>query len=207
MVQIKQTYFIKILMIGDSDVGKTSLVHCLIEEKFGEKPTSTIGVDFKSKFIKLKDNFIKLQIWDTAGLERFRTLTKSYYKIANGIILVFDVGNADSFNNIKIWMDQIINNCNENVSLALVGNKIDLEDRKVSSNIASKFAKDNNMKYYETSSMKIKNVENLFFSIAIDIINQINNTETLDSKNYERIILQKSTTIISAPSKNKNCCE
>lgn len=212
MVQLAQSYhyYLKYLMIGDSDVGKTSLLHSFIEEKYEEKHFSTIGVDFKHKIIKNKDKIVKLQIWDTAGQERFRTLTKSYYKIAHGIILIYDVTNPESFENIKCWMDQIKNNSGDNVIKILVGNKIDMkEKRKIPYAVGEQFAKENNIKFFETSSKEYINIREIFFTLTDDVMTKANKSN-IDNGNYEKIILQKSSTIrnesMSSNVKSESCC-
>lgn len=212
MVQLAPSYhyYLKYLMIGDSDVGKTSLLHSFIEEKYEEKHFSTIGVDFKHKIIKNKDKIIKLQIWDTAGQERFRTLTKSYYKIAHGIILIYDVTNLESFENIKSWMDQIKNNSGDNVIKILVGNKIDMKDkRKIPYSVGEQFAKENNIKFFETSSKEYLNIQEIFFTLTDDVMTKANKFN-IDNGNYEKIILQKSSTIrnesMNSNIKRESCC-
>ena len=121
-----------------------------------------LGIDFKIKIINLEDKLIKLQIWDTAGQERFRTITKTYYKGANGIILTYDVTDENSFKNIRTWVKQIEQNAQSTVCKVLVGNKCDREDRKVTLEDGQKLSKEFNMIFFETSAKTYYNVSETF---------------------------------------------
>lgn len=121
----------KILVLGDSNVGKTCMVHRFCDERYYDTYISTIGVDFKQKIVNLDGIPIKLQIWDTAGQERFRTLTTAYYRGAMGILLLYDVTNLESFNNITYWLQNIEENASPFVTKLLVGNKCESTDRIV----------------------------------------------------------------------------
>ena len=131
-------YLFKILMIGNPFVGKSSIFTQYVDNSYSDLTFSTMGVDFKIKTLKINNKYIKLQLWDTAGQERFKTLTRSYYRGSHGIIIVFDITNRDSFNNIRNWLYEI-NNHSENICNILVGNKIDLADKR---EITYKEAKD-----------------------------------------------------------------
>lgn len=144
----------KILIIGDSGVGKTSILNRYASDMFNESFISTIGVDFKIKTMNIDGNNIKMQIWDTAGQERFRTITSSYYRGAHGIIVVFDVSDRESFLDVDIWMREIDNFCvNKKIQKILIGNKIDLE-RKVSYEEAHFLAMKYGITYLEVSAKK-----------------------------------------------------
>lgn len=134
-------YLFKLLLIGDSGVGKSCLLLRFADDTYTESYISTIGVDFKIRTIELDGKTIKLQIWDTAGQERFRTITSSYYRGAHGIIVVYDVTDLDSFNNVKQWLSEIDRYACDNVNKLLVGNKCDMSARKVVDyNTAKEFA-------------------------------------------------------------------
>lgn len=134
-------YLFKLLLIGDSGVGKSCLLLRFADDTYTESYISTIGVDFKIRTIELDGKTIKLQIWDTAGQERFRTITSSYYRGAHGIIVVYDVTDLDSFNNVKQWLHEIDRYACDNVNKLLVGNKCDMSARKVVDyNTAKEFA-------------------------------------------------------------------
>jgi len=125
-------YLFKLLLIGDSGVGKSCLLLRFSDDTYTDSYISTIGVDFKIRTIELDGKTIKLQIWDTAGQERFRTITSSYYRGAHGIIVVYDCTDLESFNNVKQWLEEIDRYACENVNKLLVGNKCDLTSKKSS---------------------------------------------------------------------------
>ncbi|EKX73173.1 Ras-related protein Rab1b small GTP-binding protein [Theileria equi strain WA] len=161
-------YLFKIIVIGDSGCGKSSLLLRFADNTYSESYMSTIGVDFKIKTVKIDNITIKLQIWDTAGQERFRTITSTYYRGAHGIICVYDVTNKLSFDHItETWLTDIERYATSNVSKLLIGNKIDLADnRVVTSEEAKQVAEAHNMNYIEASAKTDSNVEKAFLSIA-----------------------------------------
>merc|ERR1712166_916991 len=124
-------YLFKLLLIGDSGVGKSCLLLRFADDTYTETYISTIGVDFKIRTVEIDGKVIKLQIWDTAGQERFRTITSSYYRGAHGIIVVYDVTDEDSFTAVQRWLSEIDRYCHEHVNKMLVGNKCDLHQKKV----------------------------------------------------------------------------
>jgi len=167
-------YFFKILLIGDSGVGKSCLLLRFADDSWTDTHISTIGVDFKIKTLNIDGKTIKLQIWDTAGQERFRTITSSYYRGAQGIILVYDCTDQESFNNVKQWMGEIDRYACENVNKLLVGNKTDLVNEKVvDTNTAKAFADSMQIHFIETSAKNATNVEHCFFSMAREIKNRL----------------------------------
>ncbi|KAL7491056.1 hypothetical protein ACHAWT_000534 [Skeletonema menzelii] len=163
-------YLFKLLLIGDSGVGKSSLLLRFADDTYTESYISTIGVDFKIRTIELDGKTIKLQIWDTAGQERFRTITSSYYRGAHGIIVVYDVTDNESFNNVKQWLHEIDRYACENVNKLLVGNKCDLEGKRVVSTEQGKeFADGLGIEFLETSAKTSTNVEQAFLTMASQI--------------------------------------
>jgi small GTP-binding protein len=167
-------YLFKLLLIGDSGVGKSCLLHRFADQKFTESYISTIGVDFKIRTIELDGKTIKLQIWDTAGQERFRTITSSYYRGAHGIIIVYDVTDHDSFLNVKTWLSEIERYASDTVRRLLVGNKCDLTSKKVVDfEKAKDFAEKVEMPFLETSAKLSTNVENAFIRMAGEIKNTL----------------------------------
>ncbi|GMP50236.1 hypothetical protein CsSME_00016936 [Camellia sinensis var. sinensis] len=164
-------YLIKLLLIGDSGVGKSCLLLRFSDDSFTTSFITTIGIDFKLRTIELDGKRIKLQIWDTAGQERFRTITTAYYRGAMGILLVYDVTDESSFNNIKNWIKNIEQHASDNVNKILVGNKADMDESKraVPTSWGQALADEYGIKFFETSAKTNLNVEQVFFSIARDI--------------------------------------
>ena len=158
----KYDYLFKLLIIGESGVGKTCLLLRFTDDSFTANHLTTIGIDFKIKIINLENKLIKLQIWDTAGQERFRTITKTYYKGAHGIILTYDVTDQNSFKNIRNWIKQIEANAQTNVRKVLVGNKCDEEGKKL--------ADDFGMHFFETSAKTNQNVSEVFTFLTKEIL-------------------------------------
>jgi len=167
-------YQFKIILIGDMSVGKTSLVNRFMGFEFSENYTCTISADFKIKSLSIDPSTgAELTVWDTCGQEKYRSITRQYFKDAHGIVLVYDVHNDNSFNGLSSWLDEIKNNCNKDVSIVLVGNKIDLDDRKISKEQGNDFASKNGMMYVETSSKEGININSPFEKLAIEIIKKI----------------------------------
>uniref|UniRef100_A0A5S6QAG8 Ras-related protein Rab-8A n=1 Tax=Trichuris muris TaxID=70415 RepID=A0A5S6QAG8_TRIMR len=163
-------YLFKLLLIGDSGVGKTCLLFRFAEDSFSPSFISTIGIDFKIRTIELDGKKIKLQIWDTAGQERFRTITTAYYRGAMGILLVYDITNEKSFENIKNWVRNIEEHASTDVEKIILGNKCDMEkQRQVSKERGAQLAIEYGVKFMETSAKADLNVESAFFTLAQDI--------------------------------------
>lgn len=156
---------IKILIIGETAVGKSCLLLRFAEDKFNQDFLTTIGIDFKVRHVIIDDAKIKLQIWDTAGQEKFRTIAKGYFRGANGIIIVFDVTSRDTFNQCKTWMNSIKETMTEPVDIVLVGNKCDMT-RVITEEEAQTLANEMGVKYFETSAKTGQNVENTFMELA-----------------------------------------
>ena len=124
-------YIIKLLTLGDTTVGKSSIVLRFAENRFDDNQFATIGIDFKTKYIKYRDSSVKVLIWDTAGQEKFQNIAKQYYKGANGVLLIYDISKRKSFERVDFWLKELKeNNKIEDLFICLVGNKIDLEDKR-----------------------------------------------------------------------------
>ncbi|KAL4705601.1 hypothetical protein ACJJTC_012848 [Scirpophaga incertulas] len=163
-------YLFKLLLIGDSGVGKSCLLLRFADDTYTESYISTIGVDFKIRTVELDGKTIKLQIWDTAGQERFRTITSSYYRGAHGIIIVYDCTDQDSFSNVKQWLEEIDRYACDNVNKLLVGNKCDLTTKKVVDyTTANQYAEQLGIPFLETSAKNSTNVEQAFMTMAAEI--------------------------------------
>lgn len=170
MAASEYDYLFKLLLIGDSGVGKSCLLLRFADHTYTGSYISTIGVDFKIRTIDLDGKTIKLQIWDTAGQERFRTITSSYYRGAHGIIVVYDVTDQESFNNVKQWLNEIERYASQDVQKLLVGNKCDLVNKKaVTYEQAKAFAEKLEIPFLETSAKAATNVEKAFLTMAAEI--------------------------------------
>ena len=199
----------KILTIGESGVGKTSILRRYVQNKFEKHHLATIGIDYQTKTLKIKDKEIKLKIWDTAGQERYRNIANQVYKGADGVILVFDVTDEFSFTKISDWMEQINNNEKKNeIAIILIGNKCDLtEERMVSEEKGREKAESLSIQYYETSAASGKGINEAFLGLAEIILNNnklknnSSRTISLASKKAENIIENNEN-----KKKKKKCC-
>ncbi|CAM6089138.1 unnamed protein product [Calypogeia fissa] len=175
-------YLFKLLLIGDSGVGKSSLLLRFADDSYLETYISTIGVDFKIRTVELDGKTVKLQIWDTAGQERFRTITSSYYRGAHGIIVVYDVTDQESFNNVKQWLNEIDRYASEDVNKLIVGNKSDrANDKVVDSQTAKAFADEVGIPFLETSAKSAINVEQAFMTMAAEIKRRMASKPTMNA--------------------------
>lgn len=171
MVDPSHDHLFKLLIIGDSGVGKSCLMLRFTEDSFNEKQLATIGVDFKVKYVNENGKRIKLALWDTAGQERFRTLTSSYYRGAQGIIFVYDVSEPETFENIRQWIAEA-DSYNKNVIKMLVANKIDLpsHQRKVSTQQGEDFAIEMSMLFIECSAKTREGIQHAFQELVLKIL-------------------------------------
>jgi Ras-related protein Rab-1A len=160
-------FLFKVLIIGNSGVGKSCLLLRFADDIFSDNYISTIGVDFKIRKLELEDKSVKLQIWDTAGQERFRNITKSYYRASNGIIVVYDITDRESFNRVQQWMNDIDVHASLGVCRLLVGNKADLsQKREIKEEEGASLAHSYGIPFIETSAKDTCNVETLFRKMA-----------------------------------------
>jgi len=188
--QAEYDYLFKLLLIGDSGVGKSCLLLRFADDTYTESYISTIGVDFKIRTIELEGKTIKLQIWDTAGQERFRTITSSYYRGAHGIIVVYDITDAESFNNVKQWLSEIERFACEGVNKLLVGNKSDLvQKRAVSTEQAKQLADTLNIPFLETSAKNATNVEKAFLTMAAEIKSRVASQPSINATKKPNVVL------------------
>jgi Ras-related protein Rab-1A len=181
----------KIIIIGDSSVGKTNYLTQYVNGKFTEEYNSTVGIEFKDKIIYINNKRkIRLQIWDSSGQERFKSLTKNYFRSCYAALFIFDVTNRNSFNNIKNWLELYNEIADKNSEKILIGNKIDLENKTVRAEIAKEFAKKNHLKYFEISVKEKQNINSIFEDIAYSLENNNN---------------KKKKKILKKPSDKKSC--
>jgi len=195
-------HLFKLLIIGDSGVGKSSLLVRFADNTFSGSYITTIGVDFKIRTVIVDGEKVKLQIWDTAGQERFRTITSTYYRGTHGVIVVYDVTNGDSFANVKRWLHEIDQNC-EVVNRILVGNKNDTPDRKVVlTEDAQRFADQMGIQLFETSAKDNINVEQMFMSITKQVLrNKKETKERQAHQNNDLVDLNN-----HSKGKKRKCC-
>ena len=188
---------IKLLLIGNTYVGKTMIVQKFIDNSFSKSTVSTIGVDLQSKIIDINGKKVKYLIWDTAGEDRMKTMTYSYYRGCHVILVVYDVTERKSFQNVTTWVECIDKFAKSNVLRILVGNKTDLEDKRVvSTEEGKKLAEENGLKYYEISALKISGLHEMFEDIAKEYV------EIYEQKQYKNFQLKK----IQESKKKKKFC-
>ena len=205
-------YIFKIILIGNSGVGKSCIINRYTREVFEENYKCTIGVDFLMKTIEIDGKTVKLQIWDTAGQEKYRSMSASYYRGANVAFVVFDITNRDSFNSLPSWIEAYYRNGPETQkNIILIGNKKDLEnERVVTQDEAQQFSQTNNMIYFETSAREGENIEYVFKYAAEKLLEFYgNNDENLLKKqagdnNEEQEQNFKGLRIENT--EKKNCC-
>ena len=177
---------IKLLLIGNAYVGKTLIVQKFIDNSFSKSTVSTIGVDLQSKIIDINGKKVKYLIWDTAGEDRMKTMTYSYYRGCHVILVVYDVTERKSFQNVTTWVECIDKFAKSNVLKILVGNKTDLEDKRViTTEEGKKLAEENGLKYYEISALKITGLHEMFEDIAKEYV------EIYEQKQYKNFQLKK----------------
>ena len=171
-------YLLKFIVIGDSSVGKSNILLRYTQNEFNQEYQSTIGVEFGAKNIKINNKIYRIQIWDTAGQENFRSITRAYYKNSVCALVVYDITKRESFENVQSWIQDCRNQSPKTIIMVLVGNKNDLEnERDVSFDEGEQFAKNNNMIFYETSAKTGKNVNEIFE-------NTVNNISKKIEENY-----------------------
>lgn len=177
----------KIILVGNPSVGKTSIFHRFITEKYTTNYKATLTVEFKTKYVKIDNNlFVKLNIWDTCGSENFRSLTSQYYRKAHAIVLIFDLTDEKSFEDLKkIWLVDIKNHANENIEIIIVGNKLDLfEQRQVKESDVQDFCQKNKYNYIEASAKEGTNILKIFEELSFVL-----------SQKYENQIEEKDETL------------
>ncbi|EPB92377.1 GTP-binding protein [Mucor circinelloides] len=200
-------YLIKLLLIGDSGVGKSCLLLRFSDDSFTPSFITTIGIDFKIRTIELDGKRIKLQIWDTAGQERFRTITTAYYRGAMGILLVYDVTDDKSFGNVRNWFSNIEQHASEGVNKILIGNKCDMEDKRVvSAEQGQTLANELNIRFMETSAKANIGVEEAFFDLARDIKKRLIDTQQAQQTRQREEVKLESPAKNNGNNSSGGCC-
>ena len=193
----------KFIIIGSSGVGKTAILTRLVDHTFTGESQSTIGVEFIATDIDVDGKQVKLQIWDTAGQERFRAIAKAYFRSAIGVILVFDLTDRKSFDDLSQWLSDVHAHCDPNAVVMLIGNKSDLESsRKISESEAKSFAELHNLNYLETSARVGDNVELAFQTTAQNVLRTVANVKDLSKNNSATQLLTEENT---SRNKKDNC--
>lgn len=200
-------YIIKILTLGDTMVGKSSIVLRFSDDKFDDNIFSTIGIDFKTKYIKYKNSSVKVLIWDTAGQEKFKNIAKQYYRGANGVLLVYDISSRKSFERVDFWLKELKeNNRIDELFICLVANKIDLQDtREITTEEGEKFAKENKINFLEVSAKSGKNIKELFDKIINGSMQKVFAVNEKD-ENEDKVRLSSFLEKGDFKQKNKRCC-
>ena len=203
---IKEDYYdekVKIMIIGETKVGKTSLISRYCKGDFsGGEYLSTIGIDFQIKNLKINSKKIRLQIWDTAGEERFRNIAKNYFQSSDGFLVVYDISNIESFETLDYWIEEIKSNSQELSQVILVGNKCDIiDERKIKTDDGKAYAKKKNIKFFEVSAKEGTNVNQVFESLVKNILKCYSPSE-LYKKRGSRML----SVPIQAQHKKNNCC-
>ena len=201
---VKEDYKLKLVVVGDSGVGKTNLIKRFANNTFNSNSKATVGVEFLSKSFKINNTVFKIEIWDTAGQERYKSITAAYYKGAKGALVVYDITSKISFENIDKWMLEIKEKSSKDLKLMIIGNKSDLKDgRQVSNEEAMRKAKDTGIALMETSALDSTNVKEAFHDLLKEMYIELSAkiTQIEESLNENKEALQLETN-----DKKKGCC-
>ena len=204
MAEEEYDFIFKVLLLGNSDVGKSSLILRYVDQVWSDTFVPTIGVDFKVKSLEIDNKQIKMQIWDTAGQERFRNVISSYFSGSHGILLIYDITNRDSFKNLESWLLEIEKNASQNVLKILIGNKSDLvDDREITTDEGKAFANRNAMQFIETSAKMNTNVNEAFEALAKLMIEFSSEKKTVLNKGEVKTLNASSGKDLKT---KKGCC-
>ena len=199
-------FIFKVLLLGNSNVGKSSLFLRFVDDIWNDTFVPTIGVDFKIKTFDIDEKKIKMQIWDTAGQERFKNIIASYYRGAHGILLIYDVTDKDSFKNLSNWLIEIEKNASKNVLKVLIGNKSDLEDKRVVTyNQGKEFADTYGLKFIETSAKKNLNVTEAFETLGRELMAASDDKRINKQKPNKKVTVSNAQDLTPEQQK-KGCC-
>jgi len=211
-------YLFKIVIIGDSSVGKSNLLVRFTRNEFNEKSKATIGVDFGTKSVEINGKVVTAQCWDTAGQERFRAVTSGYYRGAVGAMIVYDVTSKVTFKNVTRWLNELREMADPDILIMMVGNKCDLEQqREVATQEAASFAEANKISFLETSALNGQNVTQAFETLLSEIYNMVSKKKPpiIDDGNWlnqpppatsEVVNVGTEQTSSTEPPKKKGCC-
>ncbi|XP_058736841.1 ras-related protein RABA5b-like [Vicia villosa] len=206
-----EEYLFKIVLIGDSAVGKSNLLSRFARNEFDSNSKATIGVEFQTQTVEIDGKEVKAQIWDTAGQERFRAVTSAYYRGAFGALVVYDISRRGTFDSIKRWLDELTTQNDSTVARMLVGNKCDLESiREVSTEEGKAFAEEEGLFFMETSALDATNVQKAFEIVIREIYNNISR-KVLNSDSYKAELSVNRVSLVDGAGSKKNllnfsCC-
>ncbi|XP_065666612.1 uncharacterized protein LOC100214114 [Hydra vulgaris] len=200
-------YVFKIIIIGDSGVGKSCLLRRFADKSYTDNYINTIGVDFKVRTFEIFGKTVKLNIWDSAGQERFRTIVNTYYRGAQGICLVYDITNMESFTNLNDWLKDVSELAEKDAKKLIIGTKLDLESQRcVTTNNVQAFSDQLDIPFIETSSKTGNNVENAFCQMTKLLLSDVDQELVSNAENAS-IILSASKNVVLRPNKSeKSCC-
>uniref|UniRef100_A0A5B6Z7E7 Putative RAB GTPase 11C n=1 Tax=Davidia involucrata TaxID=16924 RepID=A0A5B6Z7E7_DAVIN len=202
-------YLFKVVLIGDSGVGKSNLLSRFTRNEFCLESKSTIGVEFATRTLQVEGRTVKAQIWDTAGQERYRAITSAYYRGALGALLVYDVTKPTTFENVSRWLKELRDHADSNIVIMLIGNKTDLKHlRAVATEDAQGFAEKEGLSFIETSALEATNVENAFTTILSEIYRIISKKSLSSDEPAPASIKEGKTLVVGGPETNtkKSCC-
>ena len=184
---IKENYKLKILVVGESGVGKTNLIRRFANDEFNQDTKATVGVEFLCKTYKINQDIIKMDIWDTAGQERYRSITSAYYKGSKGVLIVYDITSKNSFDKIEKWLSEVKEKAGNDIKFIIIGNKVDLsEKREVTLKEATEKAMTLNCPLMETSALNSTNVQKAFRDLLIQIYVDFKLKGDMDSKEKKK---------------------
>jgi Ras-related protein Rab-11A len=212
----KIDYVFKVVLIGDSAVGKSQILARFARNEFSLDSKATIGVEFQTRTLVIQHKSVKAQIWDTAGQERYRAVTSAYYRGAVGAMLVYDITKRQTFEHIPRWLEELRAHADKNIVIILIGNKTDLEDqRAVPTEDAKEFAEKEGLFFLETSALEATNVETSFVTVLTEIFNIVNRKNLVAGEDHQtngnpaslagkKILVPGPAQVI--PAKSKMCC-
>lgn len=205
--KMKPDYTIKYIIVGNAYVGKSNIIYRFVENKFSENYKATINLDFSYKNMKINDKIFRIQLWDTAGQEEFQSISRGYYKSGACALVVYDITDRETFNNVSSWVEECKNNGPSTITLVLVGNKIDLEDkRQVTYEEGEDFANRNNMQFFETSALNGTNIDKLFNDTVESINRKIEENYYKDKDCGIEFNTQNKINLNKEPPKKKRKC-
>ncbi|KAJ7961649.1 Ras-related protein like [Quillaja saponaria] len=210
--EVGEEYLFKIVIIGDSAVGKSNLLSRFARNEFDSNSKATIGVEFQTQVLEIDGKEVKAQIWDTAGQERFRAVTSAYYRGAVGALIVYDISRRSTFDSVKRWLDELTTHCDSTLARMLVGNKCDLENiREVSIEEGKSLAEEEGLFFMETSALDSTNVQTAFEIVIREIYTNISR-KVLNSDSYKAELSGNRVSLVNGAGSSKlgqlnfSCC-